>query len=317
MNEPLVKSKVTKGVKNQRTADPSLEAWQAFHHQFRGCFARRETWAQLFDYWRELCGKGAAAEGTAAVPVGTGSERSRQRFLSDAAWDEEKLIARYHEQVRAALGDREATVVFLEAGFAKKGEESAGTGRQAYDPSGRVRNGQVGIFAVYVSRHGAVPVAGRLYVPECWFDFPVDFGYRTKTGIILEMLAQIREAGMLRFRYVLVEGFPDSALELIQAAEAPPGFTFFLPAPRDIIVWITKEAVWKRRARHWWVWHSRQTYVRIVKRIHAPLHAWAYARRIRAGIVMSSPACSPISCAGTDCKNRTAAARRRYDDLRR
>jgi hypothetical protein len=54
MNELLVKSKVTTGVENERTTDPSPEAWHASHHQFRDCFAWRETWAQLFDYWREM-----------------------------------------------------------------------------------------------------------------------------------------------------------------------------------------------------------------------------------------------------------------------
>ncbi|MCX5854487.1 MAG: hypothetical protein NTZ24_07950 [Deltaproteobacteria bacterium] len=58
MNELLVKSKVTTGVENERTAYPSPEAWQAFHHQFRDCFARREIWAKLLVYWRERCGKG-------------------------------------------------------------------------------------------------------------------------------------------------------------------------------------------------------------------------------------------------------------------
>jgi SRSO17 transposase len=272
--------------------EPSPETWQAFHQQFRDCFARRETWAQLFHYWMERCGKGVRTEGSVADPKDAGSDRARQRFLSDAAWDEEKILARYHRQVRAALGYREAALVFLEAGFTKKGEESAGTEKQPYDSSGRVRNGQVGILAVYVSRHGAVPVAARLYVPEVWCGedrwakkdkcrFPADFGYRTKTRIILEMLAQIREAEILPFRYVLVAGLPESARELIQAAGAPTDFTYFLPAPRDMVVWIRKEAVWKRRARHWWVWHFRRTYVRIVKRIPAPLHAWAYARRIR------------------------------------
>jgi len=111
--------------------------------------------------------------------------------------------------------------------------------------------------------------------------FPLDFEYRTKTGIILEMLVQIRDAEILPFRYILTAGLPDSARELVQAAGAPPGFTYFLPAPRDMVVWIKKEAVWKRRARHWWVWHFRQKYTRVVKRIPAPLHAWAYARRIR------------------------------------
>jgi len=66
MKELLVKSKVTTGVENERPADPSPEALQAFHHQFRDCFARRETWTQLFDYWRERCGKGALAEGNGA-----------------------------------------------------------------------------------------------------------------------------------------------------------------------------------------------------------------------------------------------------------
>ncbi|MCX5855818.1 MAG: hypothetical protein NTZ24_14815 [Deltaproteobacteria bacterium] len=44
MNELLVNSQVTIGVENERTADPSPEAWQASHHQFRDCFARWETW---------------------------------------------------------------------------------------------------------------------------------------------------------------------------------------------------------------------------------------------------------------------------------
>ncbi|MEI8173547.1 MAG: hypothetical protein WCH07_08705 [Deltaproteobacteria bacterium] len=44
----MVKSKVTTGVENERTADPSTEAWKAFHHQFRDCFARRETLGAAF-----------------------------------------------------------------------------------------------------------------------------------------------------------------------------------------------------------------------------------------------------------------------------
>jgi hypothetical protein len=63
MNELLVKSKATTNVENERTADPSPEAWQAFHHQFQDCFVRRETWAQFFAYWREWCGKGGLADG--------------------------------------------------------------------------------------------------------------------------------------------------------------------------------------------------------------------------------------------------------------
>jgi hypothetical protein len=44
----LVKSKVTTGVENERTADPSPEAWQAFRHQLRDCFARWERHGSSF-----------------------------------------------------------------------------------------------------------------------------------------------------------------------------------------------------------------------------------------------------------------------------
>ena len=50
--------------------------------------------------------------------------------ISDAIWDEGKILSRYHAQVREDLGDPDGVLIFDESGFVKKGEGSAGVARQ-------------------------------------------------------------------------------------------------------------------------------------------------------------------------------------------
>ena len=278
--------------------NPSLEFTEAFQRRFRDCFPRRETWERFLLYLLERINGPKLNSPEAVLSEEKGSARSRQRFLSDAVWDAEKVLTRYHEEVRDVLGDRDGALVFLEAAFAKKGSDSAGAARQPWGKSGRLRNAQVGIFAVYVSRHGAALVDGRLFIPEQWFAedakekclekrkkcrFPETIVYRTKTEIALEIVERIQAAGILPFRFLLAGMLDGSIHDFIRAIENNPRSFYFLPLSKNAKISTTKTISWKRQAKYFWLRYFKKLSVRVVKKIRAPIRAWSYIRRIPAG----------------------------------
>jgi len=115
-------------VKLMTVANISLEFTEAFQRRFWDCFSRRETWERFLLCLHDRLHDSERILPDAAHPEGTGAVRSRQRFLSDAVWDAEKVMARYHEEVRDALGDRDGALVFQTVDFVKKGSDSAGNG---------------------------------------------------------------------------------------------------------------------------------------------------------------------------------------------
>jgi SRSO17 transposase len=47
--------------------------------------------------------------------------------------------------------------VIDETGFLKQGKASCGVGRQYTGSAGKITSCQIGVFAAYASRHGALP----------------------------------------------------------------------------------------------------------------------------------------------------------------
>ena len=93
-----------------------------------------------------------------------------QRFISDAVWDDEKILKRHHENISEEMGDRDGVLIFDESGFVKKGDDSAGVSRQYCGSIGKVENCQVGVFAAYASRHGYTLIDDQLFIPQKWFE---------------------------------------------------------------------------------------------------------------------------------------------------
>ena len=274
-------------------ADSAPESLAAFHGRFRDCFARREVWEQFHLCLRERLGEAASVAGPDPDRPAQKmrSARSRQRFLTDAVWNEESLRTRYHEAVRETLGDRDGIIVFAEAPFARRGSLSAGAAPQPAGRGGRLRNVQTGIFAIYVTRHGAALVDARLFVPEAWFGvdrkearaqcrFPECLTYRSREEIVLEMLAGLRATDILPFRYVWYEPPDGSAGAFIRAVEEGGWSACFLPAPADAAVLVTREISWMRPVKHWWTWYSKKKRVLTVKKIPKALSPWAYIRTL-------------------------------------
>src|SRR5205807_2563408 len=114
-----------------RDVDGFLDELRAFHHLFRGCFARSEPREHFFNY---MVGQFSSLERKSIEPmalrVAGGNIRGMQRCVSDDVWDADLMRQTYHGLVADEMGDPDGVLMFDESGFVKKGKESVGVARR-------------------------------------------------------------------------------------------------------------------------------------------------------------------------------------------
>jgi SRSO17 transposase len=95
---------------------------KGFHQQFADCFQRSESREHFLKY---MIGQFSPLERKSIEPIALavkeGNVRTLQRFVSDAPWDEDNMIAKYRSLVNDDLGSSEGALIFDESGFVKKG----------------------------------------------------------------------------------------------------------------------------------------------------------------------------------------------------
>jgi SRSO17 transposase len=240
---------------------------RGFHEQFADCFQRSESREHFFNY---MAGQFSPLERKSIEPIALaiedGNVRSMQRFVSDAPWDDDKMIAKYRSFVNDDLGHPDGALIFDESSFVKKGQDSIGVARQYCGVIGKVDNCQVGVFAAYVSESGYALVDKRLFIPDKWFaddylerrqkcKLPQDMIFRTKPELAVEMLNAISKEDVLPFKYVLADTIYGASPEFICAVEALPDKTYFVSVTKDTLCWlrrpmtITKEYRWGGKHR--------------------------------------------------------------------
>src|SRR5690242_15338141 len=96
----------------------------------------------------------------------------QQAIRGGGQWDAEALRDVVGEYVLETLSDADAVLVLDETGFLKQGKGSCGVARQYTGSAGKITNCQIGVFAVYVSRHGHAFIDRALYLPKTWTDDP-------------------------------------------------------------------------------------------------------------------------------------------------
>src|SRR5947208_3621727 len=120
-----------------------------------------------------------------------------QKFIGQADWDHEPVLAELARQVGVELGEPDGVLVFDPSAFPKRGAASVGVQRQWCGRLGKVDNCQVGVYLAYVgpSDHALVDV--RLYLPKEWArdrqrrdraGVPRTVRLRTRHALALEML---------------------------------------------------------------------------------------------------------------------------------
>lgn len=140
---------------------------RGFHEQFSDCFQRSESREHFFNY---MSGQFSPLERKSIEPIALalqdGNVRAMQRFVSDAPWDDAKMISKFRSHASDDLGSPDGALIFDESGFVKKGQDSIGVARQYCGTKGKVENCQVGVFAAYVSAHGYSLIDKQLFIPK-------------------------------------------------------------------------------------------------------------------------------------------------------
>ena len=229
------------------------QAFQEFHTYFAGAFGRKQ-WREQSQYYlqgllvqsQERRNAGNLSE---MVPV---SARSMQRFLTEARWDDDAVIARLQEYLGPKLEHSLAVWVFDGSDFPKQGVKSVGVARQYCGALGKIANCQAGVFLAHVGPRGRALVDKRLYLPKAWSSdacrcaaagVPADRRiYRSKTGLALEMLEQARARGCLSAGWAA----GDDAFGMSPAFRdglAAQGMQYVLDVRPDMTVW-PLEPVW-------------------------------------------------------------------------
>ena len=249
--------------------DGFMDKLKTFHEQFRGCFSRSEPWENLFRY---LSGQFSGLERKSIEPMALhvegGDVRCMQRFISDAVWNDDKILKRHHENISEEMGDKDGVLIFDESGFVKKGDDSAGVSRQYCGSIGKVENCQVGVFAAYASRHGYTLIDDQLFIPQKWFEdshkerrekccFPENLSFKTKPQIAAEMFRKIRDDEILPFKYVAADSVYTNSEDFLEAVENIPGVVYFLAIPSDTLFWFHEPVVTEKQFKHKGVIKSR------------------------------------------------------------
>ncbi len=249
----------------KKDVDGFIEELRGFHGEFSDCFSRSEPRENLFRY---MVGQLSELDRKSIEPIALhvqgGKVRSMQTLISDAIWDEEKMLLKYHRLVNEDMGDPKGVLIFDESGFVKKGNNSAGVGRQYCGAVGKVENCQVGVFAAYASPHGYALVDKRLFIPEKWFtdeyaarrkkcNFPESMTFKTKPQLALEMFRELEKHALLPFKYVVADTIYGNSPEFIETLENRVGKTYFVSIPYDTLCWLkqpmTKKKVYQYKGK--------------------------------------------------------------------
>jgi SRSO17 transposase len=146
-----------------------------FHERFAPLFGKEQAQDHAYTYVKGLmvCPERKSIE-PIALNVGDGQVSALQKFINIAPWDHGDVQAEvqsvFADELVPTTAGRAIGVVGVidESGFAKKGDHSAGVGRQHNGRMGKEDNCQVGVFLVGVTPGGAALLDHQLYLPESW-----------------------------------------------------------------------------------------------------------------------------------------------------
>src|SRR5271170_7690451 len=144
--------------------------------------------------------------------------QSLLHFVGNAAWSDEKVLAKVREMVLPEVerrGPIEAWIVD-DTGFPKQGRHSVGVARQYCGQLGKQDNCQVAVSLSIANHHASLPVAYQLYLPKDWAKdrarrrkagVPKQISFKTKPQIALEQLRWACEARLPRGVVLMDAGY--------------------------------------------------------------------------------------------------------------
>jgi SRSO17 transposase len=241
---------------------------QAYHAIYSPLFQRREQRQWSADYLRGLLldidRKSIEPMVLALHGADWNAIRAMQQFVSEGAWEDQKILKRHWREVDWTLGDEDGVLTLDGSDFLKQGKESVGVKRQYCGEVGKRANCQAGVFVGYASQLGYTLLARRLYLPVEWVEddafaerrkkcgVPDDTGFQTKPELGWEMIREVVDDQQLRARWVTCdEAFGRDSVFLDRVAGS--GLWYFAEVPHDTRVWLerplTEVPAWSGRGR--------------------------------------------------------------------
>ena len=235
----------------KRDVEAMAEDLMTFHALFQDLFVRREQreWSAFY-----LRGQLSTLERKTAEPMvlrlqgaDTAAVRTLQQFLSVGTCEDDPILWRLEELIAGDLGEAEASVILDGSGFPKQGRHSVGVARQYCGPLGKIANCQHAVFAAYASSRGYTLLAGRLYMPEQWFDeahtrlrtrygVPEELQFATEPQLGLAMVKGLLTRGRVPFRWVLADETYGADPKFLDGIEAL-GKWYFVEVPVSTRLW--------------------------------------------------------------------------------
>ena len=226
----------------------------AYHAEFAPLFRRAEQrhWALAYLQGQLLHLERKSIEPMALALAG-GDVQAMQQFISQGAWDDERILTHHQQLVAQTLGDAATGVLILDGcDFPKQGTHSVGVARQWCGALGKVANCQASVVACYASQSGYTLVDRRLFLPEAWFSteyallrtqcgVPPELAFQTHTELAWDILQRVHARQVLPFRWVLCDeafGKDPAFLDRIAAAD----LRYLAEVPHNTRGWLTHPA---------------------------------------------------------------------------
>ncbi len=161
-----------------------------------------------------------------------------QRLLSSATWDVDGVRDDVRTYAIEQLGTESAILVIDESSFPKRGDKSAGVGRQYCGTTGQVENCQVGVFLAYVTARGHPLIDRELYLLPEWLEdqqrrqavgIPQSVGFQTKPELARRMLERVWDA-QIPIAWVVADTVYGDNLDLRTWLQAH-GYAYVLAVP--------------------------------------------------------------------------------------
>jgi SRSO17 transposase len=231
-----------------RLLEPKLDD---FLEHFAECFARCDTRQHLPVYVRgQLSDLPQKSVEPIALAAGV-APRTLQEFLSQLAWDHDKMRDRVQQLVVAQHAGPHRIGIFDETSDPKKGVKTPGVQKQWCGRLGKTENCVVTVHLAYAQDDFHCLLDGELFLPESWAQdrercreagISDSMTYRPKWQIALELYDRALANGLTFDWLTFDEGYgskPELLRQLIQRgqvfiAEVPKSLTGWLKAPRVV-----------------------------------------------------------------------------------
>jgi SRSO17 transposase len=175
----------------------------------------------------------------------------QQAILGRGRWEADALRDIVRDYALETLADPDGVLVIDETGFLKQGKASCGVGRQYTGSAGKVTNCQVGVFAVYASRHGHAFIDRALYLPKPWASdparraaahVPAEIGFATKPRLASRMIRRAIETDV-PFAWVAADSVYGVGAIETDLRKAGKGYVLGVTSDHQFMSWLGKPDV--------------------------------------------------------------------------